>query len=50
MGNAGPEVQRAARRVTTSNADEGFPNAVERFVLPSKQPVQRTSSFPWTGS
>jgi hypothetical protein len=34
MGNASPEVQRAARRVTTSNADEGFAAAVERFVLP----------------
>jgi Cof subfamily protein (haloacid dehalogenase superfamily) len=34
MGNAGPEVQRAARRVTTSNEEEGFANAVERFVLP----------------
>jgi Cof subfamily protein (haloacid dehalogenase superfamily) len=34
MGNASQEVQRAARRVTTSNEDEGFANAVERFVLP----------------
>jgi Cof subfamily protein (haloacid dehalogenase superfamily) len=33
MGNASPEVKRAARRVTTSNEDEGFANAVERFVL-----------------
>ena len=33
MGNASPEVQRAARRVTTTNQDEGFANAVERFVL-----------------
>jgi hydroxymethylpyrimidine pyrophosphatase-like HAD family hydrolase len=33
MGNASPEVQKAARRVTTSNQDEGFANAVERFVL-----------------
>jgi Cof subfamily protein (haloacid dehalogenase superfamily) len=33
MGNASPDVQRAARRVTTSNAEEGFANAVERFVL-----------------
>jgi Cof subfamily protein (haloacid dehalogenase superfamily) len=33
MGNASAEVQRAARRVTTSNQDEGFANAVERFVL-----------------
>jgi Cof subfamily protein (haloacid dehalogenase superfamily) len=34
MGNASAEVKRAARRVTTSNEDEGFANAVERFVLP----------------
>jgi Cof subfamily protein (haloacid dehalogenase superfamily) len=33
MGNASPEVQRAARRVTTSNDEEGFANAVERYVL-----------------
>jgi Cof subfamily protein (haloacid dehalogenase superfamily) len=34
MGNATPDVQRAARRVTTSNAEEGFATAVERFILP----------------
>jgi Cof subfamily protein (haloacid dehalogenase superfamily) len=34
MGNASHEVQRAARRVTASNEDEGFANAVERFILP----------------
>lgn len=34
MGNAAPEVQRAARRITTSNAEEGFATAVERFILP----------------
>lgn len=33
MGNASPEVKRAARRVTTSNEDEGFANAVDRFIL-----------------
>jgi Cof subfamily protein (haloacid dehalogenase superfamily) len=33
MGNASPEVKRSARRVTTSNEDEGFANAVDRFVL-----------------
>jgi len=33
MGNASAEVKRAARRVTTSNEDEGFANAVERFIL-----------------
>jgi Cof subfamily protein (haloacid dehalogenase superfamily) len=34
MGNAGDDVQRAADQVTTSNEDEGFANAVERFILP----------------
>jgi Cof subfamily protein (haloacid dehalogenase superfamily) len=35
MGNASMQVQRAARRVTTSNDDEGFANAVQRYVLPA---------------
>ena len=34
MGNAESDVKRAASFVTTSNADEGFANAVERFILP----------------
>ncbi|MHB8077991.1 MAG: Cof-type HAD-IIB family hydrolase [Candidatus Krumholzibacteriia bacterium] len=34
MGNAGEEVRQEATRVTTSNAEEGFANAVERFILP----------------
>jgi Cof subfamily protein (haloacid dehalogenase superfamily) len=33
MGNAGEDVQRAARRVTTSNDDDGFAHAVEQFIL-----------------
>jgi Cof subfamily protein (haloacid dehalogenase superfamily) len=33
MGQSSAEVKRAARRVTTSNADEGFANAVDRFIL-----------------
>jgi hypothetical protein len=33
MGNASLEVQRAARRVTASNEQEGFAKAMERFVL-----------------
>jgi Cof subfamily protein (haloacid dehalogenase superfamily) len=33
MGNAGSEVQRAARRVTASNEQQGFAKAIERFVL-----------------
>jgi hydroxymethylpyrimidine pyrophosphatase-like HAD family hydrolase len=34
MGNASDEVRRAARCVTGTNEDEGFANAVERFILP----------------
>jgi Cof subfamily protein (haloacid dehalogenase superfamily) len=33
MGNASDEVQKAARRVTTSNDDDGFAHAVEQFIL-----------------
>jgi Cof subfamily protein (haloacid dehalogenase superfamily) len=33
MGNASKEVQHAATYVTTSNEEEGFANAMERFVL-----------------
>ena len=33
MGNASPEVQHRAQYVTTSYEDEGFANAVERFIL-----------------
>lgn len=33
MGNADDEVQSAATHVTTSNDDEGFANAIERFIL-----------------
>lgn len=33
MGQSDREVQRAARRVTTSNDDEGFAKAVERFIF-----------------
>jgi Cof subfamily protein (haloacid dehalogenase superfamily) len=38
MGNADPQVKKAARRVTASNEDEGFALAVERFVLPAATP------------
>ena len=37
MGNASPEVQRAARRVTSSNEAEGFAEAMERFVLAGRR-------------
>jgi hydroxymethylpyrimidine pyrophosphatase-like HAD family hydrolase len=33
MGNASTEVQRAARRVTTTNQKEGFAYAAEHFIL-----------------
>jgi Cof subfamily protein (haloacid dehalogenase superfamily) len=33
MGNASPEVQKAATYVTTSSEDEGFANAMEKFIL-----------------
>ena len=33
MGNAHREVQRAALHVTTANDDDGFANAVRRFIL-----------------
>jgi Cof subfamily protein (haloacid dehalogenase superfamily) len=38
MGNASSEVQRAARMVTTSNRDEGFATAVERYILNQTDP------------
>jgi hydroxymethylpyrimidine pyrophosphatase-like HAD family hydrolase len=33
MGNAEDDVKRSAREVTTSNEDDGFARAVERFIL-----------------
>ncbi|MDE3107973.1 MAG: HAD family phosphatase [Acidobacteriota bacterium] len=33
MGNAAPDVRERAREVTTSNDDEGFATAIERFIL-----------------
>ena len=33
MGNASPEVQEQATYVTTSNEDEGFANAIEKYLL-----------------
>jgi Cof subfamily protein (haloacid dehalogenase superfamily) len=33
MGNASPEVQRAADFVTESNSEDGFAAAIERFIL-----------------
>lgn len=39
MGNAGDEVKRQADVVTDSYNDEGFANAVERFILRSDAPA-----------
>jgi len=33
MGNASPEVQAAATYVTSTNEEDGFANAMEKFVL-----------------
>ena len=33
MGNASPQVRRAADFVTDSNREDGFANAIERFIL-----------------
>jgi hypothetical protein len=33
MGNASPEVQASAKYVTTTNEEEGFATAIEKFVL-----------------
>ena len=33
MGNASPEVQKAAQRVTSSNKEDGFARAMEEFIL-----------------
>lgn len=46
MGNADPEVKRSARRTTTSNEDEGFAHAVDRFVLPAAGGATDTSPCP----
>lgn len=44
MGNATREVKRAARFVTTSNAEEGFAAAMERFVLRRETPGMETTA------
>jgi Cof subfamily protein (haloacid dehalogenase superfamily) len=36
MGNADPEVRRAATHVTATNDEDGFADAVERFILPER--------------
>ena len=46
MGNADPEVKRAARYVTTSNEEEGFANAVDWFVLRQNRAAKPTLGLP----
>ncbi|HTR72368.1 MAG TPA: Cof-type HAD-IIB family hydrolase [Solirubrobacteraceae bacterium] len=41
MGNADPQVHRAARHVTGPNDKDGFAEAVRRFVLPAAQRSER---------
>jgi Cof subfamily protein (haloacid dehalogenase superfamily) len=48
MGNASEEVQRAARRVTTANSEEGFANAVERYALPARVHAATSGRHPHT--
>jgi len=42
MGNASADVQRQATFVTTSFGEEGFANAVERYILPRAQMSKAT--------
>lgn len=44
MGNSSPAVQRAADFVTDSNHDDGFANAVERFILSSVRSNAKVAS------
>jgi Cof subfamily protein (haloacid dehalogenase superfamily) len=37
MGNASPEVQKAATHVTASNQEEGFATAMDDFILPQDE-------------
>ena len=39
MGNSTSDVQRCARHVTTTNEEEGFANAVDRFSLGARGSV-----------
>jgi len=43
MGNASQQVQRQATHVTASNEDEGFAEAIERYVLPRAVAAPRSA-------
>lgn len=44
MGNASPEVQGQAEFVTTSNQEEGFADAMERFILGERRQYAENAS------
>ena len=44
MGNASTDVQSEATFVTTSNEDEGFANAMERFVFWQQERLRSCSA------
>jgi len=44
MGNASTDVQRQAQFVTTSNEDDGFANAMEKFILRARYVVAEVVS------
>jgi len=46
MGNASRDVQRTARYVTSSNEEEGFANAIDRFILGSARTAPATLGLP----
>jgi hydroxymethylpyrimidine pyrophosphatase-like HAD family hydrolase len=43
MGNAAPEVRRAADFTTGRNDEEGFAQAIDRIILPRTSPSRRAS-------
>jgi len=43
MGNASPEVRHAADLVTGSNGDDGFADAIERFILGGERSIARAA-------
>jgi hydroxymethylpyrimidine pyrophosphatase-like HAD family hydrolase len=49
MGNAGPQVQHAAVFVTESNREDGFGNAIERFILSQGRSNARAERAPAGG-
>ncbi len=44
MGNASAEVQRQAGFVTTSNEEEGFANAMDKFILGERGEIAEKAS------